>query len=172
MKDASILFRDMAADGAGKITTKVRPGEEALAQIDAPAADNTWHEAPKLSKEDLKIRAQAVYKKSKPADTPDVDTTTASVVDGAHEVGKNKASEYRTLAQEYLSTKIPQERRDQAIWRLKVSPLLSQDCGSHGNPTDNPKRKWSLSVSNTRIISKQFKLCWISPRDTRAMQKP
>lgn len=108
----------------------MRPSDEALAQIDEPAPDNTWHDAPNLSKDDLKKRTQGFYKKSKPAGASggaagDASTSDAQgageLQDPASDVAKNKTSEYRDRAKSYLQSKMPQERRDQAIWRLKVS---------------------------------------------------
>ncbi|EFX03202.1 hypothetical protein CMQ_3131 [Grosmannia clavigera kw1407] len=129
LKDASIIIRDMAADGATKFTSKVRPGEDDLAQIDAPAADNTWHEAPNFSKENMRSRAQAVYKKkNNSVDVPVGDTTDAPAADGVDQVVENKTSNYRSRGRDYLSTKIPQERRDQVVWRLKKMVI---ECQQH-----------------------------------------
>lgn len=61
MSDAVVLIRDMAADASQKAANVVRPAEEHLAQIDEPAEENTWHEKPSISKEDIKQR----LKKSK-----------------------------------------------------------------------------------------------------------
>jgi Family of unknown function (DUF5923) len=36
----------MASDTATKAATKLRPDEDALAQIDQPAEENVWHEKP------------------------------------------------------------------------------------------------------------------------------
>lgn len=51
-----VLIRDMAADASQKAANVVRPPEEQLAQIDEPAEENTWHEKPSISKEDIKQR--------------------------------------------------------------------------------------------------------------------
>lgn len=59
MKDASVLVRDIAGDAAQNAANKVNPGEEELSRIDEPAQDNTWHDAPDLSKDNLKKQAQA-----------------------------------------------------------------------------------------------------------------
>lgn len=56
MNDAVVLIRDMAADASQKVANVVRPPEEQLAQIDEPAEENTWHEKPNISKEDIKQR--------------------------------------------------------------------------------------------------------------------
>jgi hypothetical protein len=54
VSDASILVRSIAGDAAATAATMVNPTDEQLAQIDEPAADNTWHDAPDFSKENLK----------------------------------------------------------------------------------------------------------------------
>lgn len=51
-----MLLRDIAADASQKAANQVRPGEDQLAQIDAPAEENVWHEKPNVSKDDLKNR--------------------------------------------------------------------------------------------------------------------
>lgn len=45
----------------------------------------------------------------------------ANVSDETKQAVKSKAQEYRARAKEYLSAKMPKDRRDQTIWRLKVS---------------------------------------------------
>ena len=112
----------------------MRPSDEALAQVDEPAPDNTWHDAPSLSKEDLKKRTQGLYKKNKPAGTSrgaaggasTGDTNGAGELqDSVSDAAQNKTSEYRDRTKAYLQSKMPQERRDQAVWRLKVSAWLA-----------------------------------------------
>jgi hypothetical protein len=56
VSDAVVLIRDMAADASQKAANVVRPPEEQLSQIDEPAEENTWHEKPSMSKEDIKQR--------------------------------------------------------------------------------------------------------------------
>ena len=131
MKDSSVLFRDILGDSAEKATSAVRPSDEALAQIDEPAPDNTWHDAPNLSKDDLKKNAQSVYKRNTsdrarsgaPTDgSSAVDSQQVDELQNATaETADKKKTEYRERVRSYLRTKMPQERRDQAIWRLKVS---------------------------------------------------
>lgn len=124
MNDSSILFRDILADSASKATSAVRPSDEALAQIDEPAADDTWHDTPNLSKNDLKNRTKAFYKKGNSDNAGGASTVDAQQVDelqnAASETAQKKTTEYRERAREYLRSKVPQERRDQAVWRLKV----------------------------------------------------
>ena len=62
----------MAGDAATNAATKVRPDEEKLAQIDEPAADNTWHEKPDFSKENLKKQAQGIYGGNPKEDAADI----------------------------------------------------------------------------------------------------
>lgn len=147
----------MAGDAATNAASKVRPSEDKLNQIDAPAEDNTWHDAPDLSKENVRSQLQSVYKKAPTEDAKDAANTTlegarqpdgsvnpqagavtaanvasekinANVPDEDKEAAKNTAAEYRRRAREYLDKKIPQERRDQTIWRLKKMVL---ECQQH-----------------------------------------
>ena len=59
MNDAVILIRDIAGDAAQKAANQVNPSDDQLAQIDQAAEDNTWHEAPDLSKDNLKSQFQS-----------------------------------------------------------------------------------------------------------------
>ncbi|KAI1419167.1 hypothetical protein F5Y12DRAFT_794485 [Xylaria sp. FL1777] len=157
LSDASILIRDMAGDAATNIAAKVRPSEEKLNQIDRPAGDNTWHDAPDFSKENIRSKLQSVYKKSPTRDAKDAANSTiegthqpdgtlnpqagaqtaagvgsekinADTSEGDNEAAKNTAAEYRRRAKEYLGKKVPQERRDQTVWRLKKLVL---ECQQH-----------------------------------------
>lgn len=149
MSDASILLRDMAGDAATNAATKLRPSEDKLRQIDMPADDNTWHEAPNFSKENIKSQMQGVLKRNPAEDANDVantavegarqpdgamdlqagaradtgavsDTINANISDEDREAAKTTAAEYRRQAREYLKKKVPEERREQTVWRLKV----------------------------------------------------
>lgn len=166
MNDVTILIRDIAGDAAANAAHKINPGEEQLAQIDHPADDNTWHEAPDLSKENLKGQLQKNYKGNNPrGDARDVageavraareDPAARSSDSGVHvnagidsakqtaqqktgmseedtqaakEAANQKAAEYRDKTKEYLQRKVPQDRRDQTIWRLKKMVI---ECQQH-----------------------------------------
>ncbi|KUI65647.1 hypothetical protein VM1G_00348 [Cytospora mali] len=166
LNDATILIRDMAGDAAANAATKVKPGEDQLAQIDRPAEDNTWHETPDLSKDKLKNQLQKGYKGNNPTgDAKDVATNAArsaqqdsvarSSDSGVHvgagvdaakqsaqqktglseedtqaakEAANNRAAEYRARTSNYLKKKMPEERRDQTIWRLKKMVI---ECQQH-----------------------------------------
>ncbi|KAJ5899010.1 hypothetical protein N7495_003754 [Penicillium taxi] len=116
LSDATILLKDIAADASQKAANQVRPSEDQLAQIDVPAEENVWHEKPNLSKEDLKNRIQ----KKK--------TSNAGSIGGFAETGDadsmatsdtSRTRDAANKAKDYLSGKIPKERREQSIWRLK-----------------------------------------------------
>lgn len=162
MNDASILIRDIAGDAATNAAGKVRPSEDRLAQIDRPADDNTWHDAPDFSKQNIKNQLQKNYKGNDPqqdaqqvadnAATAAQDPTTDSGVNvgagldaakqsaqektgiteqeaaEAKQAANKRAAEYRAKTLEYLKKKIPQERREQTIWRLKKMIL---ECQQH-----------------------------------------
>lgn len=175
MSDATILIRDIAGDAAQKAAHKVNPSEDELNQIDEPAADNTWHDVPDMSRDNLKNQinqrkpfnkgdaknalgdaTQAAHPSGSrdPADAADLAARdqqqgTNSGVDAKHgarqgvqnlkatasqnvdEDTKDRAREYRERTSDYMKNKLPQERRDQAIWRLKkmiVEIQGHQDC--------------------------------------------
>jgi hypothetical protein len=167
----------MAGDAATNAASSARPSEEQLAQIDRPAEDNTWHEAPAFSKANWKQQAQGVFKKKK-ADgssgtAADGTATAATAVPveqhgapsaagtqgpppsgvevgaDAKEASQKKTNEYQAKLKAYLSKKMPQERRDQTVWRLKVStthPYLM-------TLSLTKDRKWLSNANNTRTIS-------------------
>ncbi|KAI8961055.1 hypothetical protein F5Y11DRAFT_358025 [Daldinia sp. FL1419] len=179
LNDATILLRDIAGDAATNAAGKVRPAGEDLAQIDRPADDNVWHDAPNFSKENVKSQFQNVYKSDPAQDAKGVVNAGAQAVrqpDGSagdrinaaqnatsrateqvktnidpetRESTKQTAQEYRARTRQYLSKKMPEERREQTIWRLKkmvvecqqhpdyqqaISTLLdlAEQYGSHG----------------------------------------
>jgi DNA ligase-4 len=160
----------MAADAATNAAGKVRPDEESLAKIDHPAEDNTWHDAPDFSKDNLKKQAQGIYggnpkddvkhasnqatstahpsgSNDHPKDLANTaardqqtggssgvdarqgasaganalkERVNANVDDDTKEDARRKADEYKARTREYFQRKVPQERREQIIWRLKV----------------------------------------------------
>ena len=170
VQDSTVLLRDMAGDAASNAANKVRPSDEQLSQMDRPAEDNTWHDKPDLSKDNLKKQAQGIYGGNPIEDAKDVatagadgagvptrgnqattpDPTTQANVDrvaGQHaaknvaeqkidskvdpetkEKIKERNEEYRRRTREYLNKKMPQERKDQAVWRLKKMVL---ECQQH-----------------------------------------
>lgn len=162
VNDASILLRDIAGDAATNAAGKVRPTEDRLAQIDRPADDNTWHDAPDFSKQNIKNQLQKNYKGNDPqqdaqhvadnaataAQDPSTDSgvNVAAGIDAAKQSAQEKtgvtdqeaaeakqaankrAAEYRAKTLEYLKKKVPQERREQTIWRLKKMIL---ECQQH-----------------------------------------
>ncbi|RPB15986.1 hypothetical protein P167DRAFT_482247 [Morchella conica CCBAS932] len=167
LNDAVVLMRDIAGDSATKAAGRVRPDEDQLRQIDEPAPDHTWHEAPNMSRDNIKGQFREKFNKSKPLDRTDLRETaktanavadpynsrdtqqtadrvahdqrygTDSGVDAATglrvgaaelrdrvsentpEEHKQRAREYRDRTREYMSDKMPKERRDQVIFRLK-----------------------------------------------------
>ncbi|CAJ2506622.1 Uu.00g078080.m01.CDS01 [Anthostomella pinea] len=166
LNDASTLLRDMVGDAAETAATKVKPSEDALSQIDRPAEDNTWHDAPDFSKENIKGQLNSLSKSdptkdakavaSSGADAAQQNTSNtidnrddaqrnaqaggqagakaavneakARVPDETQENAKKAAAEYRARVKQYLSKKVPQDRREQTIWRLKKMVL---ECQQH-----------------------------------------
>lgn len=150
VNDATILLRDIAGDAATNAAGKVRPAGEDLAQIDRPADDNTWHDTPNISKEGVKSQFSSVYKSDPAQDAKGVAGSAAQAVrqpDGTagdrvnaaqnaasraagqvksnidpetRDTAKETAQAYRERTKQYLSKKMPEDRREQTIWRLKV----------------------------------------------------
>ncbi|KAB2581323.1 uncharacterized protein LTHEOB_9664 [Lasiodiplodia theobromae] len=141
LKDAQIILRDMVGDAATKTANRVNPTEEQLAQLDDPAADNTWHETPDFK--GMKAEYQEKYNKNKLFGKKQAQKTldnsaqvaqaegaeagaNAGLVDAKQRLDENipeekqdQARQYRERTQNYLREKMPKERREQTIWRLK-----------------------------------------------------
>lgn len=167
----------MAGDAATEAAQRVRPSGEALEQMDRPAEDNTWHDAPDFSKDNFKKQAQGIYKGS-PADDAreiinagtqsahpqgsqnpqDLAATAArdqaqgtnsgvnaqgginaardvlqkkydeNVDEETKEKARQRNEEYKRRTKDYFNKKMPQERKDQTIWRLKKMVL---ECQQH-----------------------------------------
>ena len=178
LRDAQILLRDIAGDAAQKTATKVNPSESDLNQLDEPAEDNTWHDVPDLSRDNIKSQLKSQYDKQKPfsrgdardaaqnaqdtgmdhaRNVPTSDDTTPGNLDGpagAQEGARTGIDQLKSKAsdnvpdetkdrlrdtrdntaqrsKDYLRKKMPQERRDQTIWRLRkmVAEIQGhQDC--------------------------------------------
>ena len=179
MSDASILLRDIAGDAAQKAANRVNPSEEQLGQIDQAAEDNTWHDVPDLSRDNIRNQAKAQYNKQKPFSRDDAQNALGDATQNAHPSGardpaetavlagqeqrydqdqgvdakagakqglsnlgstasenipdetKDRARDTRNRGMDYMKTKLPKERREQSIWRLKkmiVEIQGHQDC--------------------------------------------
>lgn len=137
----------MAGDAATNAAARVRPSEEQLAQIDQAAADNTWHDAPDLSKDNLRKQAQNIYGGSPKKDAKDVAAAgrvagqNAAVSAAKQKIDskldpetkekiKQRNEEYRRKARDYFNKKMPQDRKDQIIFRLKKMIL---ECQQHSD---------------------------------------
>lgn len=168
LNDSTVLLRDIVGDAAANAAGKVRPSGEQLEQIDQPAADNTWHETPDLSKDSLKSQAKNIYGGNPKKDVRDIahagtnaadrtgsDVASPNLSDPSNYdrvAGQNAAKsvvqdkinnnvnpetkenikqrneEYKRRVREYMNKKMPAERRDQTIWRLKKIVL---ECQQH-----------------------------------------
>ena len=181
MKDVSILLRDIAGDAAQNAANRVNPSQDQLSQIDQPADDNTWHDTPDLSRDNLRNQVKSQYNKQKPFSREDAKNAAGDATQNAHPDGSRDPADAAYLAQQdqqrgtdsgldprsgaaagaqnlrdkasqnvpqetqdraknatnrskdYLKTKLPQERRDQTVYRLKkmiVEIQGHQDCKS------------------------------------------
>lgn len=179
MSDASILLRDIAGDAAQNAANRVNPSQDQLSQIDHAADDNTWHDTPDLSRDNLRNQVKNQYNKQKPFSREDAKNAAGDATQNAHPSGSRDPADAAQLAQQeqqygndsgldaksgaaagyqnlrdqasqnipqetqdraknaasrtkdYAKNKLPQERRDQTIYRLKkmiVEIQGHQDC--------------------------------------------
>ena len=158
MSDATILLRDIAGDAAQNAANRVNPSQDQLSQIDQAADDNTWHDVPDLSRDNLRNQAKGTFNQNKPFSRGDVKDTALNSADqnqtgdgvdpnqaastGVNKLRdqasanvpdetKDKAKGARDRTMNYAKEKLPKERRDQSIFRLKkmiVEIQGHQDC--------------------------------------------
>ncbi|OKL55884.1 hypothetical protein UA08_08946 [Talaromyces atroroseus] len=140
-----------------KAASKLRPDEDALAQIDQPAEENVWHDKPDTgalkaqfkekggrfkpgNKQDISEAANAAAAAGKGGreDAPVSELDARAGASAAQErlqqsanrnvppeereqgqQATNQAQDYTRRTQEFLASKMPKERRDQVVWRLK-----------------------------------------------------
>ena len=142
-----------------------------MAQIDKPAEDHTWHEVPDVKKmkgefQD-KYGSKVPFGKKEDAEKAAQDlTNVAQNQDGSvdpnkgadvaaskltqnlseedEEKLKEKSRNARQRTKDYIDEKMPKERRDQTIWRLKkmvVEIQGHQDCRCSRSWNDGGKNK-------------------------------
>ena len=142
LSDATVLIRDIAGDAATNAAGKLKPSDEKLSQIDSPAEDHTWHDVPSVA--ELKGQARDMYDKNKPFSKRDAQGAAdqaqgAETAEGGAQSAvenlnaqakqnvpqetqdnvKKTAEATRTQARDYLNKKMPKDRREQTVWRLK-----------------------------------------------------
>jgi hypothetical protein len=162
-----VLLRSVAGDVASKAASRVSPSQEQLDQIDAPAADHEWHDAPNFSRENVKSQFREKLDRNKPVDRNELRDVAGNATQAADPFGnrnpqmtaqraaedqrlgvnsgvnmvdgirtgadqlqqrldenipeehKQRGREYRDRTKHYFQEKMPKERREQTIWRLK-----------------------------------------------------
>jgi hypothetical protein len=141
LDDAIILVRDMAGDAASNAANKVRPDEERLGQIDQPAEDNTWHDVPDLAQQQPTADNQQAAQTGASTTVGQLkDQARSNVPDETQEKARDAKNAAAQRSKQYLSKKMPKERREQSIWRLKKMIVEIQghsDCMLLTICTDN-----------------------------------
>ncbi|KAJ5972111.1 uncharacterized protein N7479_002029 [Penicillium vulpinum] len=149
LNDAMTLGRDIAADASQKAANQVRPSQEDLSQIDQAAEENVWHEKPNMSKDDLKSK----FKKDKAkAENEGIGAVTENEAGVSPETKKR---EYSDKTKSYLSEKIPKERREQTVWRLKKMIIEIQGHADYQQAVETLLSMAEQYVGHTKDISKK-----------------
>ncbi|RPA92756.1 hypothetical protein L873DRAFT_1817174 [Choiromyces venosus 120613-1] len=202
LNDAVILLRDIAGDAAIKSASRINPTEEQLRQMDNPAPDHQWHDAPNLTRENFKNQVRDQFSQNKPVSHGDVRETvgnatqaadpsdsrdprdpavqttndqqygTASGVDasrgvraGAEELHrgaeedvpeeqKRRVRKYRERTSNYMRNKMPQERREQVIFRLKKMIVEIQSHQDYQEAIDTLLRLAETYTGHTKGIAR------------------
>jgi hypothetical protein len=185
INDAVILLRDVAGDAASHAASRINPSEDELRQIDRPAGDHEWHDAPNLSKENVKQQLREKINHNKPVNRDELREVAGNATQAADPAGsrnpretaersahdqrygtnsgvdmasgvragidnlaqkfdqnvpeehKDKARHYRDQSKDYYHKKMPQDRRDQTIWRLKKMIVEIQGHPDYAEAVDS-----------------------------------
>lgn len=222
LNDATVMLRDIASDVAQKAGGRLQPSQEQLSQIDRPAEDNTWHEAPNFSRGNLQERAKGAFNKNAPVNTEDVKQTVGDATSAAHPQGSRdphalgqtaaqepqhgtstgidiqgganhtlnrlderkddqkfqeqkdkaneKSNEYKRRTQDYLKGKVPQERRDQTIYRLKKMVVEIQGHEDYQQAIDTLLYLAETYAGHTKNVGKQTNQSVGAVRDDNHLQ--
>jgi len=138
LSDASILARDIAGDAASKAAQKVNPSEDQLRQIDHPAEDNTWHDVPDLSRDNLKNQARSAFDKNSPVSK-----------EQAQDIAQESAQQGREAAQSHPTQDSREAGRaglGQAVDNLKAQA----QANIPDEQQENARKAKSAAVQNTR----------------------
>lgn len=135
LDDALVLVRDMAGDAAQSAANKVNPDEDRLKSIDEPAEDNTWHDVPDLSRENIKQQASDTYNQNKPFSRGEAEQAAREGLDTAQqhpssdnqEAGKAGASRAADRLKNKADQNIPDERQDQAVQAKETAKTKSKN---------------------------------------------
>ncbi|KAJ5374830.1 hypothetical protein N7517_006836 [Penicillium concentricum] len=149
LNDAITLGKDIAADASQKAANQVRPSQEDLSQIDQAAEDNVWHEKPNISKDDLKSRMK---KNKAKAENEGIE---AVAEDETGTSPQNKSKEYSDKTKSYLSDKIPKERREQTVWRLKKMIIEIQGHADYQQAVETLLSMAEQYAGHSKDISKK-----------------
>ena len=158
LSDAAVLLRDMAGDAAGSAAGRINPSEDRLNRLDEAAPDDTWHDVPSVN--ELKSQARDTYNTNKPFSRSDIkaemnnqsqgvndsanaqnaasnaasnltEKAKANIPEETKENMRNAKDSAQLQSKQYLQKKMPKERREQTIWRLKKMVVEIQrhpDC--------------------------------------------
>lgn len=94
VSDFTVLLRSIAGDAASKTASKVQPSEEALNRLDEPAEENTWHDTPDLSRDNLKNQ----LKTKTPFNKGDAKKVAGDASEAAHPSGERDPQATADLA--------------------------------------------------------------------------
>ncbi|KAF2216399.1 hypothetical protein CERZMDRAFT_119900 [Cercospora zeae-maydis SCOH1-5] len=203
LSDSVVLLRDIAGDAAQNAASVVNPDEERLAQIDKPAEDNTWHDAPDLSKENIRSQIKSNVPIGKQEAKQHAQDIVGDATQAAHPTGsrdpaeaaelarreqqtgastgldvqqgaqaakdrakqktwdqmdendKQKVREYRQQTKEYFQKKVPKERREQTVYRLKKMIVEIQGHQDYQQAIDTLLRLAEEYTGHTKDVAAQ-----------------
>ncbi|KAI1911860.1 hypothetical protein LOZ52_005986 [Ophidiomyces ophidiicola] len=157
LNDATLLIRDMASDSAQKAANFIRPPADQLSQIDQPAAENVWHERPDMSKDGLKARWKQRTQKDKESGgvEPQNGAANGDMTAEVKEEANKRRREMTEKTKEFLATKMPQERREQTVWRMKKMIVEIQGHSDYQQAIETLLSLAETYTGHTKDLSKQ-----------------
>lgn len=138
LSDASILARDIAGDAASKAAQQVNPSEDQLRQIDHPADDNTWHDVPDLSRDNLKNQARSAFDKNSPVST-----------EQAQNIAQESAQQGQNTAQSHPSQD-PREAGRAGLGQAVDNLKAQAQANIPDEQQEEAKKAKGAAVQNTR----------------------
>ena len=149
--DAQILLRDIVGDAAQKVAQRVNPSEEQLTQIDRPAQDNVWHDAPDFSKGNLKQQLRQNIAYNKPLHSADLKDAAGTATQAA--VPEDTRSSHDDIIQEQrYGTDGGVDPRS----GLQVGATHLRDRARENIPEEHQNRAKRLGHSTRDYLSDKF----------------
>lgn len=174
MSDAVVLLRDVAGDAAQNVAGKVNPSEDRLNRIDDPAEDDTWHDVPDLSRDNLRSQARDTFNKNKPFDRNEARDAANQGVESAQqhpsqderEAGREGLRDAAHNLQSRAEQNVPDERKEDV---KNAKNATVQNTKNYANKKFDQDRRdqtvWRLKKMVVEIQGHSDCMFWCVPSE-------